>query len=429
MGPGYVREEFFLAGTADAYGPVEPLGADGRWSVEPTSSAEYKTRVVVDRPIDPKKFNGTVAVEWLNVSGGADGAAAWGHMQAELIRGGYAWVGVSAQAVGVNALKGQNPDRYGSLSHPGDSYSYDIFSQAGQALRDNPALLFGGLQPQRLIPIGESQSGSRLRTYLNAVHPLVEVYDGFLPSVSGGGGAALRQSPLPAVAVPTPNRIRDDLNVPVIFVQSEAEVRTAALNGVRQDDSALVRWWEVAGSAHYDQYSFTNSFRVDNGNDRAIFQEWFASMRNPTAQPIPGLITCPSPINTGPRTFVMRAAIRALDNWIMSGTPAPSGGRLEIASLAPFAFALDAQGNVLGGIRHPAVDAPVATFTSPSQGGFCYGTTVPLTAEQLTSLYRNKGGFNSAWVQATQNAVQAGFLLNEDAQHIRVVGAQSNHMP
>ena len=38
----------------------------------------------------------------------------------ELIRSGYAWVGVSAQAVGVNALKNgaTTAARYGSLEHP-----------------------------------------------------------------------------------------------------------------------------------------------------------------------------------------------------------------------------------------------------------------------------------------------------------------------
>ena len=31
-------------------------------------------------------------------------------------------------------LKGIQPERYESLSHPGDSFSYDIFSQAAQAV-------------------------------------------------------------------------------------------------------------------------------------------------------------------------------------------------------------------------------------------------------------------------------------------------------
>ena len=118
-------------------------------TVPPSDPAPYTTREVVYRPIDPKKFNGTVIVEWLNVSGQVDADPDWTQTHNELIRDGFAWVGVSAQAVGLNQLKCPattppappcpapgDPARYGMLSHPGDSYSYDIFSQAGQAIRD-----------------------------------------------------------------------------------------------------------------------------------------------------------------------------------------------------------------------------------------------------------------------------------------------------
>ena len=80
----------------------------------------------------------------------------------QLLRDGFAYVGVTAQAVGVavastipipgynpKGLVDQNPERYKSLHHPGDEYSYDIFSQAAQALLhpDGPSPL-GSLQPQ-----------------------------------------------------------------------------------------------------------------------------------------------------------------------------------------------------------------------------------------------------------------------------------------
>ena len=191
---GYTQEEFFLAGTADAYTPTAELTSDGKWSVAPSSQAEYVTRIVVDRPIESRDFNGSVVVEWLNVSGGADASPDWIHMHNELIREGYAWVGVSAQAVGLEALKlppGEppfgDPVRYASLTHPGDSYSYDMFSQAGQAVRDDAATMLGGLQPERVIAVGESQSAGRLVTYINAAHPVVEVYDGFLVHSRSGG--------------------------------------------------------------------------------------------------------------------------------------------------------------------------------------------------------------------------------------------------
>ena len=55
----------------------------------------------------------------------------------------------------------------------------------------------GGLQLERLIAAGESQSAFRLVTYVNAIHPLADVYDGFLIHSRGGGGAPLSQAPQP----------------------------------------------------------------------------------------------------------------------------------------------------------------------------------------------------------------------------------------
>ncbi len=67
----------------------------------PDHVSPYKTRIVVRRPTDPADFNGTVVVEWLNVSGGLDAAPTTTYAGRELVRSGYAWVGVSAQKIGV----------------------------------------------------------------------------------------------------------------------------------------------------------------------------------------------------------------------------------------------------------------------------------------------------------------------------------------
>ncbi len=106
-------------------------------------------------PTDATKFNGTVLVEWLNVSGGIDAPAVWFMAHREIVREGYAYVAVSAQKVGVDggltitgidmSLKKQDPERYSSLSHPGDAYSYDIFSQVGRLVREAPDDVLGRL--------------------------------------------------------------------------------------------------------------------------------------------------------------------------------------------------------------------------------------------------------------------------------------------
>jgi hypothetical protein len=429
---GYTQSEFFLAGTANAYAPApgSTLTNDGRWTVEVTSQAPYKTRVVVNRPLDKRDFNGTVVVEWLNVSGGADASPDWMQTHVELIRRGYAWVGVSAQAVGLNGLKGPPPQgdpvRYESLTHPGDSYSYDMFSQAGQAIRGDAGLLLGGLRPDRVLAVGESQSAGRLVTYIDAVHPLARVYDGFLVHSRGAGGAPLAQPPSVPAAVTgaAPTFIRDDLDVPVLVFNTETDVGSLQ---ARQADSARYRLWEVAGTAHFDQYGLLTG-GTDTGG-RSSVAEWFDTMLHPTSEPGVGF-TCASPINTGPQTFVLRSAIAHLDRWVARGIAPPRGPRLETISIAPIQYALDANGNVLGGIRTPAVDAPVATLSGLGQAGsqfcFLFGTTVPLTTDQLEALYGSHGGFVGAWGKATVRAFLAGYLRPEDAFNIAVVGAQSD---
>jgi hypothetical protein len=356
----------------------------------------------------------------------------------EQIRRGAAWVGVTAQAVGVNSLKSpppqqtiNNPARYTTLSHPGDSYSYDIFSQAGQAIRDNAKVVLGGLKPKHVIATGESQSAGRLTTYIDAVHPLVKVYDGYLVHSRGGAGSALTQDPLPAVPTPSPTLIRDDLDVPVLLFQLENDTSAIA---ARRDDTARYRLWEVAGTAHYDQYGLslgaTDTGKLDD------YVKWFETMRSPTNKPNPNF-TCDLPINVGPATYVLRAAVAAIDDWVAKGTPPAKAPRLETVSVNPVQYATDEHGIVQGGIRTPAVDAPVATLGGLGNSGsgpigqFCrlFGNTVPFTSEQLTARYKTQRNFATQWKKATQAAVKAGFILPSDGKQLAAVPGQTSLMP
>ena len=131
--------------------------------VRPADTAPFTTRLVVRRPIDAARFDGTVVVEWLNVSGGLDASPDWTYTHVEIVRSGSAWVGVSAQVVGIDgrdaddpgsfmALKRADPERYGELEHPGDDFSYDIFRQAGEAIRADATPCSTGSFPSRFSP-------------------------------------------------------------------------------------------------------------------------------------------------------------------------------------------------------------------------------------------------------------------------------------
>ena len=417
---GYQRSEAFLSGYARSYSPTAPLTSDGKWSLAPDATlANFKTRMVTFRPTDPAKFSGTVVVEWLNVSAGSDLPTDWIMAHNEFVREGDAYVGVSAQAVGVNALKTQQPDRYGTLVHPGDSYSYDIFSQAGRQVRANPATVLGGLTAQRVIGAGESQSASRLVTYIDGIHPLALAFDGFMVHSRSSGGSKLTQSPLPDVSVPSPLAIRNDLAQPVMVVQAEGDVIGSNL-GARQPDTARFREWELAGTSHADSYTISvGASDIGNGAGAA---QMFAYMRNPQDA------GCTNRLNAGPHHWLLQSAYHALDAWVRDGTPPPTAAPLQVASTSPVVLVRDAHGNAVGGVRSPQVDTPVATLTGINSGaGFCvlFGNTVPLTTSQLQAIYPSHSAFVAQWTAAVSSAVANGYILSADAAELVAAAAGS----
>jgi len=423
---GYRETEYFISGTATSYIATDELGQDGRWSVQAADTAEYKTRIVVIRPENPADFSGTVLLEWLNVSGGTDAAPDWIQTHTELVRRGHAWVGVSAQKVGVEgpgvfpaSLKDIDPERYGSLSHPGDSFSYDIFSQAGQAVRHPVGLdPLDGLKVQYLIGIGESQSAGRMATYVNAIHPTVDLFDGFIIHSRAAFAAKLSQDPQPEITPPYPAFIRPDFPEPVIDFETEGDVAGRADRpvAVPNPDADNFRLWEVPGNAHFDAYGVVKG-PEDKGDDPGVAQ--VIEFNSPIAS---GLIECDSPINDGPGHWVIKAAVNALDHWIRTGEPAPSAERLIRLADQPD-VERDALGNAVGGIRTPYVDVPVAHFTGGGQTGssFCsaFGTTDLFDQAMLLSLYATKQDYVDAIDTATDSAVSNGFIVPEDGELIK----------
>jgi hypothetical protein len=411
---GYEKSQFFLSGSAHSFVPVNPLTSDGKWTVTTGVSAPYKTRIAVYRPIDPTKFNGTVMVEWLNVTGGTDDAPDWTLSHNELVRDGFAWVGVSAQQVGVDSAKTTDPADYSSLSHPGDSFSYDIFSQAGQAVRDDASLILAGLRPHRLIAAGESQSAGRLMTYIDGVQPIAHVYNGLLVHSQFGTGARLSQAPQTSYSTPAPTTIRSDLLVPVFEFETETDVSTSHLTDrLFYGNPKRFRLWEVAGSSHFDYYGL-NIGPSDIGKGHGAVENLAAMQHQGTNS-----FGCTMPVNAGGTHWVLDAAVYWLNRWVVNGTPPPKAPLLATTHVSPVVFERDANGNAIGGARSPQVDAPIAALSGQSSGGpsfcFLFGTTAPFAASHLASLYKNHGQFVSAWARAIHRNRVGGFLLPADA--------------
>ena len=409
---GYVAEEYFLDGSARAYRLADggEHFPDGKWKTERVDEAvPYRTRRLVVRPVDPSDFNGTVVVHWQNVTAGFEIGTVGDD---EYLRG-FAWVGVSAQSVGVNGIPGPeaaglrqwDPERYGSLNHPGDACSYDIFSQAGRAVGpERPELdndPMGGLPVKRLIAAGASQSASRLRTYINGVHALEKVFDGYMPYIDFA-------SPVPFTADASgdrrrgpwlSSRIREDLGVPVFVVNSETE--TPAYFPARQPDTDTYRFWEVAGTSHVSvtREAAANAQGMDSPN-------WLAY------------------------TPVYNAALRHMHAWLAESNVPPVMAVIEVAGGdgAPAQIQRDDLGNAVGGVRLPELAVPSAEHRGAGnrvQGGrrfaFLFGYAREFTAEELAALYPNAGVFMRNYDEALAESVSSGVILPEEASGLRDV--------
>jgi len=415
----YRETEYFMKGTATSYDAKGALGADGRWSVTPAATAPYETRLIVRTPIDPKRFNGTVIVEWLNVTAGRDADPDFGFAAPELLRDGYAYVGVSAQSVGVNGgvelpipgyhpkgLRDQNPARYRTLHHPGDQYSYDIFSQAAQAILhpDGPAPL-GALRPAHLIADGESQSASRLVTYVNAIAPRTNIFDGFMIHSRGGSGTELE--PTEAAAMPAVAHIRTDLHVPVMMLATETDLFGLGFYRALQPDTDLIRTWQMAGTSHVDQS--TLDYGISSG------RQW------DTTSVVPNFTALCGSVNDGPEQYIVRAAFSALNVWVDNRTPPPHSPAIDVIDGSK--ITRDAHGDAIGGIRTPAVDVPIETLSgeyTPGTSVICslFGSRAPFSTETLITLYPTHADYVANVKTAAAAAVRAGFLLAPDAQTI-----------
>ena len=389
---GYVEEEFFIEGMANRYNT--PAQATGTVI---DKDHPYKTRIVVRRPADAGRFNGTVLVEWNNVTNGFDAENVWFFGWEHILRAGYAWVGVSAQQVGVTALKRFSTERYGSIDvNQGgtierDALSYDIFSQAGQAIKSpkgvNP---LGNLKPVHVIAVGESQSAQRLSTYVNSVNPLARVFDGFMLLSS------LNQ------------RIRDDVPVPVWKISTEYDVGFGEAAS-RQPDAKLFRSWEISGTSHVDHHLRQSREPLELRDIGTSTEAGFA----------PG---CGVP-TVGTRTplqYVLASALDLMVRWVDKGQAPPSAPPITVTSTQrPIQISKDKMGLALGGIRLADVAVPTGINSGTNTGpGACarWGYYKPFDIATLKTLYPDHQSYVSAVERVTNENLKAGFILKQDAE-------------
>ena len=349
------------------------------------TSPAYTTRIFVKKPRDPAKFTGTVFVEWYNVSGGIDFAVLWANSQNYFMREGHAFVGVSAQAVGANALKSMvDPERYGKISHPGDNSANTIFSQAGVAIRTQTETLLGPCMPvHAMLAVGQSQSGARLVNYLNNTQAKDKVYDGIL--IHSGGEPASNNPAVPTF---------------VVFTMSEG-------NGRLKDGPNLVEWM-VAGATHNDKHV------TDQGAEIAPLAGIMGTST--------GAGACQNPMNQFPSWRVYDTVLDWLNKWVREQKKPPAGMPFQMRGSS---LAVDERMNVLGGVRSPDIDVPIATHglnNGPKDASDLIGLLacglggeeIPFTPAQLMQLYPTHEDYVMKYTAAADKAVADGIWVQGD---------------
>jgi hypothetical protein len=455
---GYVIEERFVSGTAKAF--CSPAGAARELEPVVAATAPYTTRLVVVRPTDQAKFNGTVIVEWLNVTGGTDAAPDWAYLHPEIVRRGYAYVAVSAQKGGLIGgrirvpgmmppVKRADAKRYRSLVHPGDAYSFDMFSQIGRAIRSAARVLLGPLVPRHVLAVGQSQSAAFLTTYFNVIDPVAKVFDGTLIHSRFAGSAPLqgnfassmiwssfkhrlskligRSQSLSGGAVNSV-RIRSDIRVPVLMFITETDLVLPGFGyvGARQADVANIRTWEVAGSAHADSYLMAamegGALHSDSTRIETLVKAFTP------AESILGRRLA-RPMNTAPQHhYVLMAALAALRAWVSEGRPPESAARLCVGEAVPPKLVADAVGNATGGIRSPWIDVPVARLSGIGQTGSIFaalfGVTELFDKRRLADLYPfGRADYLKKFIPALDSAISNAHILFEDRAQIAALAA------
>ncbi len=345
-----------------------------------------------------------------------------------MLREGYAYVGVTAQKIGVDPLgltgnlrlcpafgglfcQPWDPARYGTLIHPGDDPgSFDIFSAVGKVLRSPQGVdPMAGLVVKQLIAIGQSQSSGRMRTYSLTIHNVTTapVFDAFL-LVSGATA---------------PNA-----NIPTITVNSESE---AGSSPIPTDDGPLFRLWEVAGAAH-TPISSLDEFKTLLVRDYGVF---------PSGPCQYALGIEPIPWGVSQYEVVIRSAVDQVSRWAATGKPALAAPRIDRVAGG---LGRDQHGNVTGGIRLPEVDVPIVRHVGNNRPApSCsarYGydafdgesAFVPypddLWAEPASpkAMYGNHGRYFLKFAKATDTARRAGFVLPADAWTYIIEAAKSD---
>jgi hypothetical protein len=435
---------------------------------------EYSARIILIFPADPKQGNGTLLVDVPN-RGKAYAHALYNAPRGEAFQSGNLQHGTGfLQDRGFSLAEvswelGQGADLPTFVDAEGktryvEGAGFAIFRDAAEFLAHGTVDSQGVPNPlrgavARTIATGKSQSGRFVKTFLlhgfnnvsgrhlfDAAHLFVSA-TGMLPIMQTGAGPesssntipsfenvelrGYHEEPLAIADLIARLQARGEFVPKMVFVTSTTDYyslraslgRTGAAGTADKALPANVRVYEVAGASHV---------LVNSASACAL---------------TPGRLDW---------TPVSRALLLKLNDWVATGAEPPAS-RLMPLEVASADVALrapgylpdaviqvpkrDADGNAIGGVRLPDIEAPLGTHGGLNQphtrACMLVGAYTPFARSKaqreaandgrpsLAERYRNRDDYVDRIRVASRRLVQEGFLLPDDAAVIVEAAASS----
>jgi hypothetical protein len=415
---GYTSEEYLISGVADVYDSVSMADAidmskrnvmaDGanrdftRKVVQP--AAAYVTRAIIYRPTDPAKFSGNVVTEVLHIGGGGQ-PATFNTAQPSFLGRGDVMIGVQHPS-SFEGVRAADPSRYGAMMATHPTQVWGMMRDVGRRAKQGGFAGLRNYHVQRQYLTGRSFTGVATATFANFHHLDSNldnggsVFDGYVPITSG--------------------YFVRPLNVPVIRINTLSEFARFGLQNRVEDSDAKgskVRLYEIAGACHY----FPSAKPVAEAPRPARPAQAVAGA--PQNDPNACLVGFGqgARMNDLPAHVFVAGAFDNIYAWTRGGAAPPHATRFAVdAKGAP---QLDAHGNVLGGVRSPYVDAPLASY-GPGEGSCANsGYARPLPTAELRALYKTKAAYLAKFASQTERlAVQR--WIQPDAAHAMLAEAK-----
>jgi hypothetical protein len=346
---GYIEEEYLVSGTANVYDYVDNVSQSPLVEII-RPDVPYVTRLLLRRPADANKFNGTVYFDILNATRGYDSDIVWFYSREMIMDEGAIYVGLTTKPTTVGFLRNKfgkppyiprNASRYATLSMRYDGQVWDMLSQAAALLKadakaDNP---LAGLNVRRIILAGYSQSAGYVKTYVNSFHSNSILTDGrnAFDGYFEGAGSFASKVPNPPNSSKEFNPGGDPRNTiilpapaPVMRFQTQTEVLSffnSRATRQTEADSPLLRTYEMAGGAHVDARQIEIEAQ-QNLDELGVVSPW---------------PSCTEQASNLPVEYVHSALLSRMDDWLESGREPPASRLLALVESSNGRFSIETQ--------------------------------------------------------------------------------------